>query len=213
MRRGCRFGAMGNLSDAAMPPTPASDAELIAACRGGKRGAWERLVLRFERLIFTVPRRAGLSADEAADVFQTVFMRLHQHLDALARPERVQAWLVTTARRETLKRLHERRRTVSLELPATGSGDDDRGGSDLEPADTDLLPEELLDELQQRHLARAALERLAEPCHTLLSLLYCRDEALPYADIAAQLNMAVGSIGPTRARCLAKLRALIEDAR
>lgn len=184
-----------------------SDAELIAACRRREPRAWERLVLRFERLIFTVPRRAGLGADEAADVFQTVFMRLYEHLDTLAQPDRVQAWLVTTARRETLRRLRERWRTVPLASPEAGESDE-RGG-EVELVDPDPLPEELLDELQQRHRARAALAALGEPCRSLLDLLYSRDEPPPYADIAAQLRMAVGSIGPTRARCLTKLRDLL----
>jgi RNA polymerase sigma factor (sigma-70 family) len=121
----------------------------------------------------------------------------------------VKAWLVTTARRETLRLLHGRQRTVSLEA-LTDSGDDDAGAG-FEEADTDPLPEQLLDELQQRHRARVALERLAEPCRTLLGLLYGDDEAPAYAEIAARLGVPLGSIGPTRARCLGKLRTLMED--
>jgi RNA polymerase sigma factor (sigma-70 family) len=196
-----------------MPPTPAqppaTDAELVAACRTGRPAAWEQLVLRFERLIFTVPRRAGLGPDEAADVFQTVFMRLHEHLDSLTQPERVQAWLVTTARRETLRMLHERRRTVPLALPARHGGDEE-GGVEIEAVDPEPLPEQLLDDLQQRHRARVALSGLGEPCRGLLGLLYGPGEAPPYATIAAELGMPIGSIGPTRARCLAKLRELME---
>jgi RNA polymerase sigma factor (sigma-70 family) len=184
------------------PAAPASDAELIDACRRGDARAWRELVLRFERLVFTVPRRAGLAADEAADVFQTVFLRLHQHLGGLSQPERVRAWLVTTARRETLKQLRERRRTVPLVT-------DDDGGAE-EPADPDPLPEQLLEQLQLQHHARVAFERLSAPCRALLGLLYADDDAPPYGDIATRLGMPVGSIGPTRARCLAKLRALMD---
>lgn len=182
-----------------------NDAELIEACRRGDAGAWERMVLRFERLIYTVPRRAGLSADDAADVFQIVFQRLHEHLDAISRPERVQAWLVTTARRETLRLLGERRRTAPLGVPAAGEDE-----PSIDPADPDPLPEQLLEELQQNHRVRVALQHLADPCRTLLGLLYGDDDPPPYADIAARLGVPVGSIGPTRARCLAKLRALFE---
>lgn len=190
------------------PSTPAGDADLIRACRQGDPLAWERLVRRFERLIYTVPRRAGLGADEAADVFQTVFMRLHEHLHALQQPERVQAWLVTTARRETLRLLLERRRNSVGRVAADGA--DGEADAAAELADPDPLPEALLDELQQRHRARRALEALGEPCRGLLGLLYGADEAPPYAEIAARLGMPVGSIGPTRARCLAKLRDAME---
>jgi RNA polymerase sigma factor (sigma-70 family) len=193
----------------APPPTPASDAELLGACRRGEAQAWQRLVQRFERLIYTVPRRAGLGADEAADVFQTVFMRLHEHLDSLAQPDRVQAWLVTTARRETLRLLQQRQRMQPLASASVADDDDERCG-EFEAVDPEPLPEVLLDELQRRHLARQAFMALAEPCHTLLELLYYRDEPLPYAAIGAQLGMPVGSIGPTRARCLAKLRESME---
>ncbi len=194
---------------ASAPPTPDGDAELIGACRRGDARAWERLVHRFERLIYTVPRRAGLNADEAADVFQTVFMRLHQHLAALQQPERVQAWLVTTARRETLRLLHERQRSSVERVPAHRDGDDEADPA-AELPDPDPLPEALLDELQQHHRARCALQALGEPCRGLLGLLYGADEAPAYAEIAARLGMPVGSIGPTRARCLAKLREAME---
>lgn len=188
------------------------DAQLVAACRRGEAAAWPALVKRYERLIFTVPRRAGLSAEQAADVFQTVFMRLHENLDSLAQPDRLQAWLVTTARRETLRLLRDGQRTVALaSLPA--AGDD---GSEAEVVDTlvdpDPLPPDLLEDLQLRHLVRLALERMAEPCRSLLDLLYCRDEPAPYAEISARLGMPTGSIGPTRSRCLGKLRVLMEEA-
>lgn len=184
---------------AAVQP-PAGDAALVRACRRGEARAWEQLVLRFERLIYTVARRGGLDADEAADIFQTVFLRLHEHLATLAQPERVQAWLVTTAKRETLRRLHERHRSVPLAGPADGDAAAD------EPADPDPLPEQLLEELQLRHRARTALAAMAEPCRSLLGLLYGSDEAPAYAEIARRLGMPIGSIGPTRARCLARLR-------
>lgn len=185
------------------PASPASDAALVQACRDGEARAWERLVLRFERLIYTVPRRAGLGSDDAADVFQTVFMRLHQQLHALTQPERVQAWLVTTARRETLHLLRQRKRTTSLD-----GADGDR--ETFEPIDPDPLPEELLETLQLQHRVRTALPQLGEPCRSLLETLYGQDEPPSYAAVAAQLGMAIGSIGPTRARCLARLRALLE---
>lgn len=183
-----------------------TDAALVDACRRNEPGAWARLVKRFERLIFTVPRRAGLSQDEAADVFQNVFMRLHEHIGSLQQTDRLQAWLVTTARRETLRHLEQRRRFPG-QMPALDAGEDaDAYALDQALVDPDPLPEEVLDELQQRHRARLALESLGEPCAGLLKLLYMTEEPVPYADISVRLGMPVGSIGPTRARCLGKLR-------
>lgn len=191
--------------------SPADDAALVEACRRGETGAWQRLVQRFERLIFTVPRRAGLDADEAADVFQTVFMRLHEHLPSLAQPDRVRAWLVTTARRETLRQLQLKRRNVPL--AATVPRADGERGAEPDPVDPGPLPEQLLQELQLRHRARTALAHLEEPCRSLLGLLYGGEDSPSYADVAAQLAMPIGSVGPTRARCLDKLRGSMQQMR
>lgn len=184
------------------PDQDRDDARLVDACRQGDPRAWEQLVCRYERLIYTIPRRARLSAEDAADVFQTVFERLHKHLDSLERPERLQAWLVTTAKRETLRVLRERSRISSLD-------GDEKHEPDL--VDPDPLPEALVEQLQLHHNVRTAMAKLPESCRGLLALLYCHDEPRPYAQISAQLGMPEGSIGPTRARCLAKLRTLLES--
>lgn len=80
--------------------TQPSAAQLIAACQAGDDAAWDALVVRYERLVYTIPLRYGLTAAEADDVFQTVWLKLLQHLPTLRQPDRVAAWLVTTARRE-----------------------------------------------------------------------------------------------------------------
>ena len=178
------------------------DVQLIAACRSGDAGAWEQLVRRYQRLVYTIPRRARLGDDEAADVFQCVFEKLHRNIDRLSRPERLQAWLVTTARRETLDLLRLRRDTAwvnSDDVPAL-----------TEAIDPDPLPDALLETLQENHRLRQALAGMADPCRSLLTLLYGDEEPVSYAQIAARMAMPEGSIGPTRARCLAKLRALLE---
>lgn len=181
------------------------DAELLDHCRAGSAAAWEALVRRYQRLIYTVPRRAGLDDDTAADVFQTVFARLHEHLDRITQPERLQAWLVTTARRETLRCLEIGSRAA--ELP---SSEDDDADPLADLPDESPLPDELLERLQLEHRARAALAQLDERSRQLLTLLFLHDgDPLPYAEIAARLNISEGSIGPTRMRALAKLRDLM----
>lgn len=179
------------------------DAELLARCREGSAAAWEALVHRYQRLIYTVVRRAGLDEHSAADVFQTVFERLGAHLDRIDQPERLQAWLVTTAKRETLRLLEQERR---MARPADGGEADDPLAA---LADESPLPDELLARLQDEHRVRRALQRLDERSRQLLALLFLQDEPLAYADIAARLGISEGSIGPTRMRALAKLRELL----
>jgi RNA polymerase sigma factor (sigma-70 family) len=185
------------------------DAALVARCRRGEGAAWEALVHRYQRLVFAIVRRAGLDEHAAADVFQTVFARLVAQLPRIAEPQRLQAWIVTTAKREALLALHRGRRTVSM----THAGDADDEATDWDIADDSPLPEEMLAELQQLDELRHALERLEKRCRDLLLILF-RDDAdkLPYEAVAQRLGMSVGSIGPTRLRCLAKLRQLVEPA-
>src|SRR3982751_6260255 len=96
-----------------------TDLELVKACRRGDQTAWERLVARYQKLLYTIPRRAGLSEDKAAEVFQDVFLTLFQKLDDITEPDRLHAWLVTTARRKTLRLIATERsrqqRTVVIE--------------------------------------------------------------------------------------------------
>jgi RNA polymerase sigma factor (sigma-70 family) len=183
------------------------DAEFVRRCIAGDAGAWAELVARYQRLVYAIVVRMGLDEHAAADVFQTVFERLVKHLPRLSDPSRLQAWIVTTARREGLRARVTGRRTESLTRP------NDDGSDDLciDVADDAAGAEERIEELQQLHLLRLALERLDTRCRDLLQLLFRdADERVPYEDVAAQLSLPLGSIGPTRARCLAKLRRLVE---
>ena len=189
----------------------ATDAELVARCRLRDPAAWTALVQRFQRLVYTVPRRAGLSEAEAADVFQVSFTRLVEHLHRLDDPSRVRAWLVTTARRETLRVLELNRRLAPL--PAPAGGDAPAIDPIAQLPDTALLPDELLDELQQHDRLRRAVEQLDARSRAFVELLFLHDPPLAYAEIAARLGIAEGSIGPTRARCLDKLRRLLAQDR
>lgn len=192
----------------ASTPDP-DDAQLVNRCRNGDEAAWTLLVRRYERLIYTVPRRAGLADELAADVFQTVFAALHRHLHRIDDPTRLQAWLVTTAKRETLRILSKERRFVAFSGPQH-----DVGTTSVDPiesvADERLLPDEVLAELEENHLLRTAFAQLDDRCRDLLTNLYLADHPLTYAEISGRLGCAEGSIGPTRARCLDKLRRLLE---
>ena len=185
------------------------DAALVARCRRGEAAAWEALVHRYQRLVYAIVRRTGLDEHAAADVFQTVFARLVAHLPRIADPQRLQAWIVTTAKREVLLALRRGQRTVSM----TRDDDADGEAAEWDVADDAPLPEDALADLQQQNLVRRALDRLEERCRELLLMLFREDgDKLPYEEVAQRLGMSVGSIGATRARCLAKLRGLVDPA-
>lgn len=183
--------------------TNRSDAELIVACRKGDDDAWQALIQRYQRLVYAIPRRSGMDDEQAAEIFQRTFVKLVEHLDRIAQPDRLAAWLVTTAKRETWR--YSQRERTTVDLPGLGENEDDA----IELPDTGPLPGDTLIQLQQQHAVRTALAALDERCRKLLALLYYRDEPPAYSEIAQQLGTSEGSIGPTRARCLEKLRRLL----
>lgn len=186
-------------------PAAPSDEALIAACRQGDPGAWEQLVMRYKQLVFAVPLRAGLDRELAADVFQHVFATLVERLHHIEHPDRIRAWLVTTARRESLRlRRSDRGGHSSLDaVPWEG---------ELQQPAKDPLPDDVVLHLEEQHLVRATLVAMGGRCRQLLTLLFYRLEPAPYAEIARLLNVPEGSIGPTRARCLQKLLSMLEKA-
>ena len=188
-------------------PVSFDAAALVARCRAGDEAAWAALVRRYQRLVQAIVMRAGLDAHVAADVFQTVFSRLLEHLPRLTQPDRLQAWIVTTAKREALRERRLAGRTVSM----TRSDDDAGDGIEDTVADDAPLAEHALADLQQLDLVRHGLDRLDARCRDLLLLLFRDDDdRVAYDEVARRMAIAVGSIGPTRARCLGKLRRLVE---
>ncbi len=184
----------------------AEDAVLVARCREGDAAAWRLLVNRHQRLVYAIVMRLGLDEHGAADVFQTVFARLVQHLPQIVDPTRLRGWIAVTAKRETLLQLRRGRRTVSM----TREGDEDDETPDWDLIDESPRPGDALDELQQLARLRNAMDQLDKRSRTLLLLLFRADgEKVAYEDVAQQLGLPVGSIGPTRARCLDKLRKLM----
>lgn len=179
-----------------------SDEALVLACRQGDTTAWETLVARYQRIIYSIPRRAGLNEDLAADVFQHVFATLVEKLHTIEQPDRIGAWLVTTARRESW-RISKGERAVAR--PTT----DDEGTDQIASLpDAEPLPEEQLLRNEARQHVREALEKLDERCRTLMILLFYK-QTPSYSEVAALLGTSEGSIGPTRARCLEKVRKLL----
>jgi len=174
---------------------------LVAACREGRAWAWDALVDRYKRLIYSIPLRAGLSADDAADVFQTVFARLVEHLHAIRDPQALAAWLITTAKRESWSVSQRRRRVV----------DETEMTVELAERASQLLGEHPgEDRWAVRALVRDSLEKMDGRCKELLLLLYWDEHEPSYEEISKRLSLPLGSIGPTRSRCLQKMRRIFE---
>lgn len=178
-----------------------SDESLIRACRRGDEAAWDLLVDRYSRLIFTIARRAGLDAEQSADVLQRVFTILFERLDSIEQPASIAAWLTGTARREAWRARRQERHLADADAEAELAAMEDTGE----------LPDELVERLERHFQVRLALGSLDERCRRLLTLLFLRPDPPTYAEIAAALAMPQGAIGPTRARCLEKLRRLLPE--
>lgn len=171
-----------------------TDRDLIRACRAGDARAWECLLDKYERLVFSISLNYGLTTDDAADVTQITFTILLQNLDTLPDGLRLSAWLATVARRHTWRLLARNRRE------AVNPHEDLAGNETLGGTADDRERWELAEWLHH------GLSLLDERCRHLLLALYFDAEQPSYAHVADKLKMPVGSIGPTRARCLEQMR-------
>jgi RNA polymerase sigma factor (sigma-70 family) len=175
-------------------------AVLVRRASAGDRQAWEELVERFAPLVWSVCRRLGLARPDAEDAGQQVWLRLFEHLAELREPAALPGWLVTTTKRECMRVLHGRRQQAALTYMA-GAGDHDvAAGQVLTSVDEALLAAE------REAALRDAFRQLRPECRQLLELL-AHDPPVRYREISAKLGIAIGSIGPTRGRCLDALRS------
>lgn len=175
---------------------------LLRAARAGDQSAWDELVRRFSGRLWSVCRSYGLGQADAADVFQLTWLRLLEHLDSIRDPERLAGWLGTTCRNEALACLRRRGRSLPF-------GDDrllDQLAGALPAADLPAMLTERDDAVWR------AFGRLSERCQRVLRALVLDpvDGPPSYELAAAALDMPVGSLGPTRGRCLAHLRKLLD---
>jgi RNA polymerase sigma factor (sigma-70 family) len=173
-----------------------SDAGLIEACLGGNGQAWEALLLRYQRLIYSIPLRYGLPESDANDVFQNVSLSLWQHLGNLRDKTRLGPWLVVTTRRECWRMFRRRRQEA--------------GALDENLSETSNFEDEFL-VLERQSLIRAAIAALESPCRELLTQLFYTEPRPEYSKIAQSLSIPEGSIGPTRSRCLGKMMKILEE--
>lgn len=177
--------------------------ELVLAAAGGEQSAWEELVDRYAGLVWSVVRAHRMAHADAADVVQTVWLRLVEHLDRLREPEHLGGWLGATARHEAVRVLRRSER----EQP----DDDIDTRREAVAADHRDSPEVAVLSAERGSELVSAFKRLPERCRVLLATL-AGDPPPSYAEVSQVLAMPIGSIGPTRGRCLARLRELLADA-
>jgi RNA polymerase sigma factor (sigma-70 family) len=175
----------------------ATVAQLLTAAESGSQEAWNALVDRYGRLVWSVVRGFRLDSATAADVSQTVWLRLVEHCGRIRNPDGLASWLATTARNESIRASRRLSRSVPTEFSVEVA-------DELSPSiDDRILRDEELGQVL------GAFDEMSAKCRDLLGLL-CSDPPLEYEEIAEVLDMAIGSIGPTRARCLDRLRKLLE---
>ncbi|MGH8884791.1 MAG: RNA polymerase sigma factor [Egibacteraceae bacterium] len=175
--------------------TAASTTELVRAAAEGDERAWELMVERYNGRVWSVVQAHRLPASDAADVVATTWLQLVQNLNQIREPEATGAWLATTARRESLRalqRIVRERPTDDLDQIESAARPDGEPEAEAAAAERNLMLLQRMDELPER-------------CQTLLRALLV-DPPLSYKQISSTLDMRIGSIGPTRARCLQCLR-------
>ncbi|MFQ5553905.1 MAG: RNA polymerase sigma factor [Acidimicrobiia bacterium] len=172
----------------------ATDRDLVLACRKGDAAAWKAVVTKYERLVFSIPLKYGLSRADAAEITQLTFTILVESLDSLREDSYLGAWMATVAKRHTWRLIAKRRRETLGETDDVGAADHHHGTSDP-TAEWD------------RYLwVHQGLAELGVRCRDLLRSLYLEPDQPSYAEVADALGIAIGSIGPTRARCLEQLK-------
>ncbi len=177
-----------------------SDQNLLRACRAGEQQAWAQLLTQYERLVYSIPRNYGLSQDDAADIAQLTFTALLESLDSIQDEQRLGAWLATVARRQSWRLIERGKREQSEAVAPI-------------PETAPLLGRSNEDQIERWELTEwlhRGLTLLNERCRNLLIALYFETEKPQYTEIAERIGIPLGSVGPTRARCLERMRQLLE---
>jgi RNA polymerase sigma factor (sigma-70 family) len=168
-----------------------SDRDLIDSCLRGEQNAWAELIARYQRLIYSVARKLCPQSEDCADVFQRVCLDLYQNLKQLRSDRTLAAWLITVTRRRSYAFIREKRQSISI----------DEYLAESDPQ---------VEAVENEFLLERAVAELPDRCESLIRLLYFDTTEPTYAEVSERLGIPVASIGPTRARCLEKLRKMLE---
>ncbi len=176
------------------------DTRLVKECLSGNEAAWSLLIDKYKALIYSIPVKYSLSQQEGADVFQATCLELLVRLPQLREPRALPKWLMQVAHHECyrLKRLNQRVVSRDAEL-------------DLPEPETPAIAESLVQQTQEEQMLREAMAALTPQCRRLVELLFFETPSRPYTEVAAELGLAVGSIGFTRQKCIERLRRQLEE--
>jgi RNA polymerase sigma factor (sigma-70 family) len=177
-----------------------TDRELVTACLNGDEAAWHELIDRYTRLIYATALKLGLTREEATDIFQAVCLDLVNELPRLRDPQALPMWLMQVTRHKAVKWKRKSERYVA----------DEASRSEQLPAPDQDMPDSFITDLQTAQAVREAVAALSARCRQMVRMLFFEDTPRPYREVAAELGVAVGSIGFLRSRCLDKLRAALE---
>jgi RNA polymerase sigma factor (sigma-70 family) len=179
-----------------------TDAYLIQACQQGDPDAWERVLSRYERLVYSAALHCDLDPDEAADVVQYTFIALLKGMNHFHGTIHLGAWLWTVARRQAWRLAKKRRAHVSLDILDVATL--------REAAQFMGRTDDALESWELSVWLQSGLNQLKPRCQKLLLALYFEPEPPAYTDIAKRFDMPLGAIGPTRLRCLSELRKVLQ---
>jgi RNA polymerase sigma factor (sigma-70 family) len=177
------------------------DVRLVKDCLAEKEEAWEELIDKYKALIFSIPIKYGLPRQEAADVFQNVCAELFLRLSELRKPQALPKWLIQVAHHECYQWKRKQGRMVSRDTE-----------EHLEEPGVPAIAESVIRQTEEEQLLREAIAGLTPQCQRLVAALFLESPARPYTEIAAELGLAVGSIGFTRQKCIERLRRSVEKA-
>lgn len=177
-----------------------NDTRVIKECLSGNEEAWSVLIDKYKALIYSIPVKYGLSQHEAADVFQATCLELLARLPQLREPRALPKWLMQVAHHECYRAKRRDQRVVSRDAEPG-----------LPEPETPAIAESLVQQTQEEQMLREAMTTLTPQCRRLVELLFFETPPRPYLEVAAELGLAVGSIGFTRQKCIERLRRQLEE--
>jgi RNA polymerase sigma factor (sigma-70 family) len=198
-----RLAFLPKISTRPAPETSASNVRLVHDCLNGKEEAWRALIDRFKSLIYSVPLKYGLTADDAAEIFQSVCLSLLSELGNIRDPQALPAWLIQVTARRCATWRRDQDQVVATE--------DEEFESHVERKSQELSAEQVR-EIELEQMLREGQASLTPQCRRLIEMLFYESPARPYDEVAAELGLATGSIGFTRQKCLEYLRKNLEKA-